>query len=56
MAEKKETKKATKKASSGVVYVITKDNGGSIERTDLSAEYIKVYESKGYTVKKKGDK
>lgn len=55
MAEKKETKKATKKASSGVVYVITKANG-SIERTDLSPEYIKVYEGKGYTVKKKGDK
>ena len=55
MAEKKSTKKAVKKESSGVVYVITKANG-SIERTDLSDDYIKHYEGKGYSVKKKGDK
>ena len=55
MAEKKATKKATKKAPSGIVYVIKKPNG-SMERTGLSPEYIKIYEGKGYTVKKKGDK
>ena len=55
MAEKK--KEAPKKeASASAVYVITKGSGNTIERTGLSAEYIKVYEDKGYTVKKKGNK
>ena len=55
MAENK--KEAPKKESSASdVYVITKGTGNIIERTGLSAEYIKVYEDKGYTVKKKGNK
>ena len=55
MAENK--KEAPKKESSASdVYVITKGTGSIIERTGLSAEYIKVYEDKGYTVKKKGNK
>jgi len=55
MSEKKKTV-PKKESSASDVYVITKGTGNTIERIGLSAEYIKVYESKGYTVKKKGVK
>ena len=49
MAEKKTTKKAAKKETTGV-YKITKKNGNVIERSNLSDVLIKGYESKGWKV------
>ena len=56
MAEKKEAKKTTKKESTGVLYQIKKTNGNTIERMDLSADAIKGYEARGWSVSKEGGK
>jgi hypothetical protein len=48
MAEKKETKKATKKSSG--IFKITKPNGNVIKRENLETELQKAYESKGWKV------
>ena len=48
MAEKKETKKATKKSSG--IFKITKPNGIVIQRENLETEIQKAYEAKGWKV------
>jgi hypothetical protein len=48
MAEKKETKKATKKSSG--IFKITKTNGNVIQRENLETEIQKAYEAKGWKV------
>ncbi len=48
MAEKKETKKATKKSSG--IFKITKTNGNVIKRENLETEIQKAYEAKGWKV------
>ena len=53
MAEKKAKKKSDE--SKVVVWEITKSNGNVIKRNDLTADYVKNYEDKGWKVKKVGE-